>query len=132
MNSERDLPNVLAARAIKARISSRMRKLTQYVGCRALLAEKILMPLKQILERIEQQAFAKTPRAAQKIARALLNQINDKASFVHIVIAIKLANFAKSLNANGQLAPNQQWGWGERWRPSRYSRRGRQMAEAGG
>ena len=36
-------------------------------------SKQLLIPLKKIFQRVQQQAFAKTPGAAQKIARTLFN-----------------------------------------------------------
>ena len=48
--------------------------------------EQRLMALKQVFEGVQQQTFAKTARAAQKIIFALFHQINSHAGFVHIIV----------------------------------------------
>jgi recombinational DNA repair protein RecR len=70
-------------------------------------------PSKHILERVEQQAFAEAPGAAQKVILACGDQVDGDAGLVHVV-AIVFADFAKGLNANGQLEFGQRCGreWG--------------------
>ena len=65
--------------------------------------EQRLAALKELLQRVQQQALAEAPRARQEVVRALRHQPLDVGRFVNVVV-VTLAQRAKGLQADGQLA----------------------------
>jgi hypothetical protein len=59
-----------------------------------------LITLKQLTQRIQKQAFAKTPGPGQKITSGLSRKLPGKFGFVH-VIKISLAHVGERFNTNG-------------------------------
>ena len=62
--------------------------------------EQRLVALEQFLERVQEQALAKTPGTRQEVMRSLVEQPADIGGFIDVV-AVLLPNFAKGLNADG-------------------------------
>ena len=70
--------------------------------------EQCLLPLERRPQRVEEQTLPEPPRTREKVVRALLDQAPDERRLVNVVAPV-LANPAKGLNANGQLASRHGW-----------------------
>ena len=65
--------------------------------------EQCLVAFEQLLQRVQQQALAEPPRAREEVVGALLDQAPNEGGFIDVV-AIRLADCAEGLDADGQLA----------------------------
>ena len=66
--------------------------------------EERLAALEELLQGIQEQAFAEAPRARQEVVRAFIEQPFDIGRLVHVV-AVRLPHFAEGLHTDGQAAP---------------------------
>ncbi len=66
-------------------------------------AKQRFVALEQLLEGVEEQAFAEAPRAGEEVIARLLGQTPGHRGLVHIVVVL-LANLGEGLDADGQFA----------------------------
>ena len=66
--------------------------------------EQLLATLEQLLDGVEKQALAESPRPRQEVVRAPVDQPGDVGRLVDVVAAV-LADLAKGLYADRQAAP---------------------------
>lgn len=62
-----------------------------------------LIPLKQLFNGIQQQAFTKAPGSGEEVVFALFDQLFNRWGFVHLVEAF-LADLGQALDTYGEFA----------------------------